>query len=278
VVEPSEVIGCVYLVTNKVNEKKYVGQTKKTVIGRWKAHLNAAKNDSPYALHRAIRKYGKESFTIECVEEVVGTHLELVAAEIRQVALYASTFPGGYNMTRGGDGIDLLVHATKERQMAGIAKRSQNPEWLKKQLEASQRIAKTPEWQQAHAEGIKKRGESPEWLKNLHVGIANRPPPRPNVIETLRKNAQAQSATALERDALLTPEEADYRVRHRLYRKRSKAKKKAELAGNPYPNAQEARDTLRTPEEILRRAKERERDRRRYAATKVKKLAKSENT
>jgi len=54
--------GYVYLVTNTVNGKKYVGCTRVTVSRRWIQHRSAAKNGSPFALHQAIRKYGFNKF------------------------------------------------------------------------------------------------------------------------------------------------------------------------------------------------------------------------
>ena len=70
----------IYKITNLVNEKIYVGKTKKYykeklfgIEGRLKNHLTCAFtkskcNDCP-RLYNAIRKYGKDNFTIELLEE-----------------------------------------------------------------------------------------------------------------------------------------------------------------------------------------------------------------
>jgi len=52
--------GMVYLITNEVNGKHYVGQTTRTVEQRFKEHM-----ESPYPIGKAIRKYGAENFTIK---------------------------------------------------------------------------------------------------------------------------------------------------------------------------------------------------------------------
>jgi group I intron endonuclease len=106
-------IGIIYLITNKVNRKRYVGQTRNFGIrkgkkikigikGRWEQHCWKSKNnqDDCPAISRAIRKYGSENFIIEelyrCPIE------ELNEAEIYYIDLY-ETYEKGYNCTVGGD-------------------------------------------------------------------------------------------------------------------------------------------------------------------------------
>jgi GIY-YIG catalytic domain len=55
----------VYLIYNTVNGKIYIGKTEKSLAVRWSGHCVAAFTmNSPYYIHRAIRKYGKEAFLI----------------------------------------------------------------------------------------------------------------------------------------------------------------------------------------------------------------------
>ena len=49
-------IGYIYIITNNVNDKVYVGQTYRSIKERFSEHLRS--NDDCY-LHRAMRKYGK---------------------------------------------------------------------------------------------------------------------------------------------------------------------------------------------------------------------------
>lgn len=54
----------VYLVTNLTNGKQYAGQTCRSAKDRWKRHVLDADKERGFALHGAIRKYGKESFAV----------------------------------------------------------------------------------------------------------------------------------------------------------------------------------------------------------------------
>ena len=64
--------GCIYLLINKVNGHKYIGQTKRTLNKQWKQHIDEAMRMSPHPLHKAMRKYGNHNFMIreicECNE------------------------------------------------------------------------------------------------------------------------------------------------------------------------------------------------------------------
>lgn len=95
--------GIVYKITNKVNGKSYIGQTRYTVEFRWKQHQH--KKDNTY-FHNAIHKYGVENFSIEVLEEC---DVELLnSREIFYIAKF-DTFSNGYNLTIGGNGNRRLL-------------------------------------------------------------------------------------------------------------------------------------------------------------------------
>lgn len=61
----------IYVVTNKINNKKYVGLTTRKLHERWSGHCNGVKRaDNDTLLGRAIAKYGDEAFIIEALEEL----------------------------------------------------------------------------------------------------------------------------------------------------------------------------------------------------------------
>ena len=94
--------GIIYIVTNTVNGKQYVGQTTLTLTDRWKHHRESALDYfSMGALHCAIRKYGVEAFAIEQID-VAGSQDELNEREIHHVARLG-TYGGGYNLRPGGE-------------------------------------------------------------------------------------------------------------------------------------------------------------------------------
>lgn len=93
-------MGFIYKISNDVNNKVYIGQTRFTIEWRYKRHLECVKTSNLH-LYRAIRKYGKEHFSISKIEECEDTLLN--CREIYWIAFYDS-FNNGYNMTIGGEG------------------------------------------------------------------------------------------------------------------------------------------------------------------------------
>ena len=59
----------IYLITNLINNKQYVGKTVYSLTHRFQGHCTNGTNKNCY-LHQAIQKYGKENFKIELLEEV----------------------------------------------------------------------------------------------------------------------------------------------------------------------------------------------------------------
>lgn len=112
--------GIIYKITNKVNNKSYIGQTRYTIEFRWRQHIH--KKDDTY-FHRAIRKYGIENFSIEVLEEC--DYSRLNEREIFYIAKY-NTFKEGYNLTIGGDGnrrllLDNNYDEIKELYLSGFS-------------------------------------------------------------------------------------------------------------------------------------------------------------
>ena len=91
----------IYIITNKVNSKTYIGKTTKSIQERFDAHCyNSLKKNQNTYLYKAIRKYGVENFTISLLEETTPDLLN--EREIHWI----SKLNPNYNMTKGGDGGD----------------------------------------------------------------------------------------------------------------------------------------------------------------------------
>lgn len=96
-------VSYIYLITNQINKKQYVGQTSYSLEQRWKQHIKDSKREicEIRPLYRAMRKYGEENFTIEQIEEC---DTQIVAEREQYWIQYYDTYDNGYNATLGGDG------------------------------------------------------------------------------------------------------------------------------------------------------------------------------
>ena len=108
--------GCVYLVTNKINNKKYTGQhCKSDPTDRWDTHMSEAKTRSNTPFHKALRKYGRDGFTWEvlCVCPLDKlTQMEAYYAEVFETYVWDN--PGGYNAVWCSDSPRLGLITSKE--------------------------------------------------------------------------------------------------------------------------------------------------------------------
>ncbi len=86
----------IYEILNKVNNKLYIGMTKRDVNIRLKEHSKAKS-----IIGSAIRKYNIQNFKISILEEVE-THVEACSIEQYYIGLKGTY--GCYNQTKGGDG------------------------------------------------------------------------------------------------------------------------------------------------------------------------------
>lgn len=93
------IYGLIYKITNSITGDNYVGQTIQTPMKRWKQHINNSKKGKN-PLSRAIRKYGKENFSIEVLEECK-TQYELNTQETFWGKELTSLTPNGYNLLLG---------------------------------------------------------------------------------------------------------------------------------------------------------------------------------
>ena len=91
--------GVIYLITNMINGKSYVGQTIQKLSKRLYAH----KRGKNQMVDKAIQKYGWENLIHEVLEENIPREM-LDEREIFWIAKLKTKFPNGYNLTDGGDG------------------------------------------------------------------------------------------------------------------------------------------------------------------------------
>ena len=122
---------CVYLYTNKINGKKYVGQTN-DLNRRHKEHISISKSEtrrnSNVPFHLALRKYGEESFTVEILienlesQELLNYYETLYIKELNTLANNGH----GYNVSSGGSNGNPYAGKTEEEMMKISKKKSES--------------------------------------------------------------------------------------------------------------------------------------------------------
>jgi len=164
----------IYLITNLVNGKIYVGQTKRTLNIRWYMHKYDAERGEPFPICNAIRKYGADSFTIKEIDRaetreqadfLETTWIFLMQARDRKI---------GYNIREGGNS-SPIPQTTKNALRKSRLGQKHSPETKKLIGEASKRA-----WAEGKCHGFpcseenKQRqrlligSKSPTWVETLN--------------------------------------------------------------------------------------------------------------
>ncbi len=117
----------VYLVTNKINGKRYIGQHSGDDLNQYWNHCVAAalrcKQDKPH-LYNAVRKYGVINFEIVPLV-IVKSKQEMDKYEIGLIRALDTRRPNGYNLTDGGDGQLGRSPSEETRRKISETKKSQ---------------------------------------------------------------------------------------------------------------------------------------------------------
>lgn len=98
--------GKIYIIRNDVNDKVYIGQTKRSIEKRFQEHTTLTEAKRSLVLARAIQKYGADKFHVELLQDGLTSTEALDAAEIRYIKEFGSVAPSGYNVTGGG--LDMI--------------------------------------------------------------------------------------------------------------------------------------------------------------------------
>ena len=98
----------VYKITNKINNKVYIGITIRKLNERWNEHRSRISERKHCHLYGAMDKYGVENFAIEQIDTATSKE-ELYSKEEYYIKLFNSNNPDfGYNMTQGGDALRAI--------------------------------------------------------------------------------------------------------------------------------------------------------------------------
>jgi len=99
-------ISYVYKITNKINNKIYIGKSNNP-FNRLRRHFSIAKtvydkNHKYQYIHRAITKYGKENFVLEIIETCDSEEIAYEREKYWIAELKSNIY--GYNLNKGGFG------------------------------------------------------------------------------------------------------------------------------------------------------------------------------
>ena len=94
--------GIIYIITNSINDKVYIGQTLIDINTRFRQHKEKVKQGRDSKIYSAMRELGVENFNIKELENNIPEN-ELDSKERYYIEKYDS-INNGYNTTVGGDG------------------------------------------------------------------------------------------------------------------------------------------------------------------------------
>lgn len=151
--------GCVYLATNTVNGRCYVGQTSGTFQKRQSAHLSSARMGLYGGFHAAIRKYGEQAFAWEVIFYAFD-HKSLLSAEVAIIAEMRASGANLYNLTDGGEGQVGFKHSPET--IAKMRQRIVTEEMRQASSLANKGKILPPETRAKISEGLRGRPVSPE--------------------------------------------------------------------------------------------------------------------
>lgn len=171
----------IYQHINKINNKRYIGQTCLEPERRWRKD-GSGYQDSPI-FYKAIQKYGWNNFSHEIIE--VGDSEEWANERERYWIAYYDTFNNpdkGYNMTPGGSNYmhELWQDEKYRSKMSESFSRSRKEQWqneeyakerLQPMLDGIQRVWNDPEWRKNRIEKITgDKNPNAKAVKNLETG------------------------------------------------------------------------------------------------------------
>lgn len=156
-------MGYIYLRTNKINGKKYVGQatTKNFRIrqNNWKC---LTQKYAGTAINNARKKYGLDAFDFEILKECEDEELNFW--EKYYIKELNTKIPYGYNLTDGGGGTSGYIFNLTEEQKKKIseAKKGKTP-WMKGKHHSYETRKKLSE----ALKGIKRSDETKKKLSEI---------------------------------------------------------------------------------------------------------------
>ncbi|RKU09567.1 hypothetical protein C6502_12800 [Candidatus Poribacteria bacterium] len=154
-------MGSIYKITNTVNGKSYIGQTRHDVEKtRIRKHLNGSGNR---LIKQAIAKYGQNAFTYEVLHDGIISEF-LNTLEVEAIMKFNTVAPHGYNLTTGGESGSSHSDETRKK-MSESRKGENNNNYGKPSPKRGKPLSE--ETKRSISESMKGRKRSEEHRRNL---------------------------------------------------------------------------------------------------------------
>lgn len=129
----------IYLVTNTINNKQYVGQS---VVGRNKVGHGLI-------ITEAYKRYGRDSFLYDRIATGIDNRDTLNFLERLWIKVFDCRAPNGYNIEMGGSDKGEMAQSTKDKLRKAFLGRPM-PEETKRKISASMRGENSPFYGRKH--------------------------------------------------------------------------------------------------------------------------------
>ena len=189
-------MGCIYKITNTVNGKSYIGQTRHDVEKtRIRKHLNGSGNR---IIKQTAAKYGEDAFVFEILHDGIIPEF-LDDLERKAIAKFNTLSPHGYNLTDGGGG---GTHSEESRRkMSEAHKGEKNHNFGKSHSEEHRRkMSQAHKGKKMSAESRRKMSENNSMRNNPETRIKNAEAQRG------RKHSEETKRKMSENNAMQRPE------------------------------------------------------------------------
>lgn len=153
-----------YLVTNKINGKRYVGQTQSNIgyESRWRDHWQEALRGEGHqcVFHSAIKGYGVGAFEVKRIIHNI-PECDIDRLEVLWIdKLHTFYIDGhGYNMTRGGQGVHGFRHTEETKQKISNTLKCRPSYWTPELIEQVER--------KKRESGYYEKRRQTQWRENI---------------------------------------------------------------------------------------------------------------
>ena len=166
-------MGYIYLITNTITKKQYVGQTiRKDIETRWNSHRKCDKYSCGSYLLRSYRKYGIDKFKFQiiciCFDE------DCNQFEEEYIKKYNTLSPNGYNLNSGGG--NKKHHPDTIKKLSELNSGKKNPQYGRKWTQEEKDIVWTQEIREQKSKVVSGNKNPNYGKKSVHrksVGMYN---------------------------------------------------------------------------------------------------------